>query len=239
MISIAIIDVLGLTYDGTTLEKRGLGGSESAIILMARELAKVGFNVTVFNNCIDSQSEEGVYDGVKYIDLTNINTSPQNYDVVISSRTVVPFLPEHLWSQFQYNPSAFKQIKQNAKLKIMWMHDTFCTGDHLLEDMLVRGDIDEIFTLSDFHTSYVTTCAHGRKRNFEVLKNKIYMTRNGAVAHNKEIDYSKKDPNLFVYNASVTKGMIPLVTKIWPKLKEKAPNIKLKVIGGYYRWRPA
>lgn len=237
MISIAIIDVLGLTYDGTTLEKRGLGGSESAIILMARELAKVGFNVTVFNNCIDSQSDEGVYDGVKYIDLANINASPQNYDIVISSRTVVPFLPEHLWSQFQYNPSAFKQIKQNAKLKIMWMHDTFCTGDHLLEDMLVRGDIDEIFTLSDFHTSYVTTCAHGRKRNFEVLKNKIYMTRNGAVAHNKEIDYSKKDPNLFVYNASVTKGMIPLVTKIWPKLKEKAPDIKLKVIGGYYRFR--
>ncbi|NDB80998.1 glycosyltransferase family 1 protein, partial [archaeon] len=39
---IAIFDQLGLCYDGTTLEKRGLGGSESAVILMSRELAKLG-----------------------------------------------------------------------------------------------------------------------------------------------------------------------------------------------------
>ena len=31
---IAIIDLLGLTYDGNTLSKRGLGGSESAVILI-------------------------------------------------------------------------------------------------------------------------------------------------------------------------------------------------------------
>ena len=37
MISIAIIDIIGLTYDGDTLNKRGLGGSESAVILLARE----------------------------------------------------------------------------------------------------------------------------------------------------------------------------------------------------------
>jgi hypothetical protein len=40
MITIAIIDVIGLPYDGDTLKKRGLGGSESALILLAKELAK-------------------------------------------------------------------------------------------------------------------------------------------------------------------------------------------------------
>jgi len=35
---IAIVDVLGLTYDGNTLKSYGLGGSESAIICIAKEL---------------------------------------------------------------------------------------------------------------------------------------------------------------------------------------------------------
>jgi len=59
MMKIAIIDLLGLTYDGTTLEKRGLGGSESAVILMSKELAALGFDITVYNNCIDSRAQRG------------------------------------------------------------------------------------------------------------------------------------------------------------------------------------
>ena len=48
-LKVAFIDILGLRYDGDTLTKRGLGGSESAVILMSRELCRLGFDVTVFN----------------------------------------------------------------------------------------------------------------------------------------------------------------------------------------------
>ena len=239
MLSIAIIDIIGLTYDGDTLTKRGLGGSESAVILMSKELAKIGFSVTVFNNCIDKEAAPGVYDGVTYIDHTALDTNKDYvFDVVISSRTVGPFLPVHLHQHFaDLRPDRYTTIKTNAKLKAVWMHDTFCRGDHLLEDLVVHGDIDELFTLSDFHTSYVTTCDHGKRRNFEVLKNKIFMTRNGIVNYAIEVDIFEKDPYLYVYNASVTKGMLPLVNNIWPKIKSAIPQARLKVIGGYYRFR--
>lgn len=242
MTSIAIVDIIGLTYDGSTLSKRGLGGSESAVILMSKELVKLGFDVTVFNNCIDNgNSKPGVFDGVKYIDLTLIERLPDHelaFDVVISSRTVIPFLHPALWSQFaQHGPHRFEKLKANSKFKAVWMHDTFCNGDKHLEGMLTHGDIDEVFTLSDFHTSYVTNADHGMHRMFEVLKNKVFMTRNGVVNYNNDVRVDHKDPHLFVYNASVTKGMIPLVTKIWPKFKQHAPLAKLKVIGGYYRFR--
>ena len=49
--SICFLDLIGLVYDGNTLKNRGLGGSESATILVARELAAIGFPVTVFNTC--------------------------------------------------------------------------------------------------------------------------------------------------------------------------------------------
>jgi glycosyltransferase involved in cell wall biosynthesis len=239
MISIAIIDIIGLTYDGDTLNKRGLGGSESAVILISKELAKQGFDVTVFNNCIDKEAKEGVYDNVKYIDHTRLDfPNDFKFDVVISSRTVIPFLPPHLYNQFtELKPQRYSKIKQHAKLKAMWMHDTFSRGDHLLEDMLLNKDFDEIFTLSDFQTSYVTNCDHGKKRMFEVLKNHIFITRNGIIRYKDEVDITKKDPHLYVYNASVTKGMIPLVERIWERVKQNIPQAKLKVIGGYYRFR--
>lgn len=240
MVTLAIIDVIGLTYDGNTLSKRGLGGSESAVILMSKELAALGFDVTVFNNCIDREATPGVYDGVTYRDLSSLREfNDYTFDVVISSRTVFPFLKENDYGQFmgRFDVSLFANIKKNAGYKAVWLHDTFCQGDHLLEQMMVDGDIDDLYTLSDFHTSYVTTCNHGNKRMLEVMKRKVFMTRNGAVQYPGEVDVYAKDRNLFVYNASVTKGMLPLVMNVWPIVKQIIPTAKLKIIGGYYRFR--
>jgi FkbM family methyltransferase len=228
MISLAFIDVLGLTYDDTTVERFGLGGSESAIIYAARELTKIGISVTVFNNCNDSRAQPGTYNGVRYVNLDSDEHlgTKWEFDVVIVSRSVRPF----------FEPR-FKGMLDRAKHKILWMHDTFCEGDNVLEELLVSNVIDEVFTLSDFHTSYFTSCNHGRRRNFEVLKRKIFMTRNGICRRVDEVNVDEKDPHLFVYNASATKGMVPLLNDIWPRVKERIPLSRLKVVGGYYRFR--
>ena len=223
---LAIIDPLGLCYDGSTLTHRGLGGSESAVILIARELVQLGFDVTVYNNCRDStHSAPGVYDGVRYVDNSDARTVDERYDVVMVSRTVTPFV------------SSGWPFVHRASKRILWLHDTFIEGDQIMEDLVVSGKIDHVFTLSDWHTSYILNSDHGKKRNYEVLKRKIFQTRNGAVCHIPEVDLSKKDPNLFVYNASATKGMIPLVEDIWPRIKERLPQARLTVVGGYYRFR--
>lgn len=239
--SIAILDLIGLVYDGSTLSKKGLGGSESAVILMSRELANVGFDVTVFNACNVDDAKPGVYDGVTYRPIESL-TSNENYDIMIVSRTVVPFVPEHEYEAFntatRHPCKLFEGIRKNAKYKILWMHDTFCNGDHAVEGLVVGGYIDKIFTLSDFHTTYIAGCDHGgNRRNYEVLKNKIFQTRNGMVKYFDEVDIGAKDKNLFVYNASLTKGMIPLIDHIWPRIKHHIPDAKLKVIGGYYQFR--
>jgi glycosyltransferase involved in cell wall biosynthesis len=238
MISIAFLDIIGLPYDGDTLKKRGLGGSESATILMAKELTKLGFKVTIFNNCNkDSKlAREGTYDGVQYFDNTILDyKSNFKFDIVISLRTIIPFITPNLYKQFEgYNPQRYSAITANARHKAVWMHDTFANGDLILEDLLVQGHIDEIFTLSDFHSTYVMNCDHGKRRNMEVLKHKFFQTRNGIVTYKNDVDIRKKDPHLYVFNAAFTKGMAPLVNDIWPKIKEKIPEAKLICIGGFY-----
>jgi len=217
---IAIIDTIGLTYDGNTLAKRGVGGSEAAVIFMSQALTKIGYDVTVVNNCFDEGIMPGIYNNVRHIHNETADQIEDTFDIVISSRSVFPFFPE-----------TRHKFVRTAKKRILWMHDTFCDGDIHIESLLLNGFIDEIFTLSDFHTTYVMNADHGHRRMFEVLKNKVYMTRNGT----KKYPVSgEKDPDLFVYNASVTKGLEPLLQYIWPRVKQHIPNAKLTVIGGYY-----
>ena len=239
---IAIIDIIGIPYDGTTVFKQGLGGSESAVTFVSRELAKIGFSVTVFNNCNLDHASPGVYDDVIYRPLSEL-AEEHDFDIVISSRTVIPFIEakEHArLGDGRAQPFAgmdlYNRVLSKAKMRVLWMHDTFCLGDNLIEELAVRNRITDIFTLSDWHLTYVANCDHGRRRNFEVLKRKMFITRNGVNIYNTQVDIKAKDKDLFVYNASVTKGMIPLVKQIWPHVKRHIPTAKLKVIGGYYRF---
>lgn len=236
---IAFVDTLGLCYDGTTLDKRGLGGSESAVILLSKQLAKVGFDVTVFNDCTSDDTSPGVYDGVVYRPLGEVETC-EGFDVLIGSRSVAAFASPEIrqrFKTFSYMPD-FTSIQQKSRYKVLWMHDTFCDGDDLIEHLVLEGRINEIFTLSDFHLGYVTSCDHGRKRMYEVLKRHVFQTRNGIGNMNPGwVDVLQKDPNQFVYNSSLTKGMVPLVKEIWPRVKAQLPDAKLTVIGGFYRFR--
>lgn len=238
MFTIAFIDTLGLAYDGSTLTKRGLGGSESAVILMSRELARLGFDVTVFNDCFSDDATPGTYDGVKYVPISQLELYTR-FDFVIGSRSVASFAPEEIKHQFKWAEKLpnLERVVMNSAYRILWMHDTFCDGDTLIEPFVMAGRIHEIFTLSDFHTTYITNCDHGNRRNFEVLKNRVFQTRNGIISYRDWVDIREKDPNQFVFNASISKGMIPLIERIWPRVKQQIPEAKLKVIGGYYRFR--
>jgi FkbM family methyltransferase len=240
---IAIIDIIGIPYDGSTVFKQGLGGSESAVTFVSRELARLGFDVTVFNNCNTDHAQPGVYEGVNYVPLGDL-ARDWTFDVVISSRTVIPFVDPRDYPALQDNRAMpfqdmdlFNRILSKAKQRILWMHDTFCLGDHFIEKLAISDRITDIFALSDWHLTYVTNCQHSEeRRNYEVLKRKMFITRNGARIYNDEVDITAKDRDLFVYNASVTKGMVPLVKDIWPHVKKHIPNAKLKIIGGYYRF---
>src|SRR5262249_23640703 len=77
MASIVIADIT-TRFDGTYLDTRPLGGSESSIIRLARAFAQRGHDVTVFNNC-DGPIE---HDGVKWRPLST--TPPAECDLYLS-----------------------------------------------------------------------------------------------------------------------------------------------------------
>jgi len=221
---IRIVDTVGLAYDGTTVENQGLGGSESAVIYMAESLSLLGHDVRVGCTNPNRYTE---HKGVIYEDhsIQNFRSAIEECDIFISVRSVEPF----------YARNMYARDAASSKYKVLWMHDTFCEGDASIEDMLNRGYIDTVFTLSDFHTNYFLNSNHGNPRNFEVLKDRVFQTRNGIKKHIQEPELVEKRNNSFVYNASATKGLVPLIEDIWPRVIAIVPDATLDIIGGFYR----
>lgn len=229
-IKVAILDTVGLGFNWDSIYKRSLGGSESAIVLMSKELLKIGVETTIYNNC----EEEGIFEGVRYINKNNIKTI-EEYDIFISQRSYFPFLPAKIANELkkEYHfeiPIQFRNLAKKAKWRIVWLHDITTQGEDYMEYLLANNFLDEVFTLSDYHFLYTI-----RNSNFEVIKNKFFHTRNGIVSYYPKVDISEKDKNQFIYNAVAPKGMKPLLEEVWPQVHKKIPQAKLTIIGGSYQ----
>lgn len=105
----------------------GIGGSEEAVIYLSKELALLGYDVTVFNNCGE---QAGVYDGVTYKNAIEFNCK-DNFNILVSWRS-------NIFEKDIY-----------AKKKIVWLHDI--PHLNLKDDGYKR--IDNIVVLSKFHAS--------------------------------------------------------------------------------------
>ncbi len=222
---IAIIDVFGPIYTGDTLEKRGLGGCEASVIQISRELAKMGYKIYVFNAC----EKEGRYNDVLYKKLEEVERY-SNFDIVISVRSIVPFLHNSTIEQYTrgFVLPDFSKIVETAHYKILWKLDTFVDGDLLISNLLKYRKIDKVFTLSDWHTQH--TCKH-----LNIHMEDIWQTRCGYTYYPTNLsDILDKDKDAFVYNAAAYKGLKLLLEKIWPEVKKKIPEAHLTVIGGWY-----
>jgi len=128
-------------YCGRTLEEwsypsvfTGIGGSEKAVINMAKELARQGFSVTVYNRCGDMK---GTYDGVEYLPYYFFNKK-DTFDTLI------------IWR----NPLAFDDTFK-AKRKYLWLHD-IAHPEHFNEK--IYANLDKIFFLSNWHRSNLPDC---------------------------------------------------------------------------------
>lgn len=230
---IAFLDYSTIDYNYHTLESSGLGGSETAVVNMAKLLSK-DYNVFVFNNT----SKKGLIDGVYYFnykDTSDIDYQYQYFDILISVRSVLPFISMNyvmeIWEKYQFNYEYVFALIKNSRYKILWAHDTISQGEEYLKIALENGLLHKVFVLSDYQYNLYLN----KDEDFaSYFKRDFFRTRNGISKINKA-ELSLKDPNLFVFTSAYVKGMRALLEDIWPQLKKEIPDAKLKIVGGSYK----
>lgn len=155
------------TWGPDTLDK-GMGGSEEAVVYLSRELAKIGWKVTVYNEReeeyvdrlygIETKSyEKDFSDERKFPYKRGDQTINRDYKKQSLQSVRVTYKPWTLfnpWDEFDVfvawrMPSYCKDIK--ARLKVVDMHDVPQGYGSLTKDTL--KDIDKVMFKSNYHAS--------------------------------------------------------------------------------------
>lgn len=195
-----------MRFDGNSINERPVGGMETSLIYMARELARLGWDVKVFNHC----ERPGIYDGVAYVPVEEINTYKATHetDVFISVRYLDPF-----------------NADLNSKLRILWTGDAF--DQPFLKDLHDRtivNNIDKIFAKSRWHAQ---TLAH----TFNIRPEKFYVTRNGINLENFRANGIKRKKGKIVYSSTPFRGLDVLLDT-FPRIRSQVPYAELFVFSG-------
>lgn len=106
---------------------KGIGGSEEAVIYLSKELTKLGYKVTVFNDCAEMS---GTYDGVEYLPWQAMSLNDK-FNIMISWRG-----------------HDLRDVK--AEKKFVWLHDVPNHNTFTVESI---KHIDKILVLSNYHRS--------------------------------------------------------------------------------------
>lgn len=156
----------------------------------------------------NSCGSEGIYNGVHYIDYRKFKNL--KCDILIVSRQAC-FLDD--------------QFKIDAKAKFLWVHDLLPQG--LTSKLLLRAD--RILALSQFHKNFILS-------NYKHIDpDKIIVTRNGIELSLFDTDQVTKNPYKAICFSSPDR-YLPVLLKIWPRIRQAVPQAELTVAYGFKNW---
>ncbi len=198
-----VIYTEGLPFDGSTPFERSLGGSESAVVFMARALARRGHRLRVFCN----RPRPGEYDGVTYEDV------PEFADFLATGTCDVFVCCRHLRGLI---------APVRSRVNVVWNHDivTKQTAQYVTSLMF---KVDRLFVLSEFHRQQF-------QRHLDVPEDRYVVTRNGVDLDlvDQATKGVERDPDRVIYTSRPERGLDVLLT-IWPELKRRRPRLKLAI----------
>uniref|UniRef100_A0A6C0KWN6 Glycosyltransferase 2-like domain-containing protein n=1 Tax=viral metagenome TaxID=1070528 RepID=A0A6C0KWN6_9ZZZZ len=208
-------------WSGSTILTKGVGGSETYIIEMARHIQRQGhFQVMVFCNC----EEEEEFEGVHYINLSLY------FDFIR-----VKYVHTCIISRFsEYYPAT---ILSNVDNIYMVAHDLTLTGLVIP----IHNKLRKIFCLTEWHVSYFT-------EQFPILKdylvpfyygiNPLFLDSIESTENIMQIEDSikmeitekapEKIKNKFIYSSFPNRGLLQLL-QMWPQILEAHPDATLDI----------
>lgn len=189
-------------WSGADILVKGVGGSETYIIEMARHIQKHGqYKVIVFCNTLNQ--EHTIFEDVEYIHLSKFHTFIKN---TIVSECIISRYSEYI-------PVAIHGLAENIHLVL---HDLGPTGLVIP----IHPKLKNIFCLSEWHVQYFLT-------NFPQFKD-ITVPFYYGIDTTKFDKPVIKTPYKFIYSSFPNRGLYQLL-QMWSTIIHKYPNANLHI----------
>jgi glycosyltransferase involved in cell wall biosynthesis len=192
-----------------TLERDGMGGSETMAWEMSKRLAKLGHQVAVYGHCDGA----AVYKGVSWFDSSLFaEHAHHERDVLIVSRQ-----------------AAAVTLPHSAAARVLWVHDVH-VGPDFTPDIAIKYDF--IWCLSNWHREFfLHTYPWLPPRKVEVTRNGIDPDR----FRRSDERAVPRNPHRAIYSSSPDRGLAEAVAA-WPAVRARVPDAELHCYYGFDNW---
>ncbi len=197
-------------FYSTILDQRPLGGTETAVIRVTDELAKMGHEVYIFQEMELPPNVNPA--GPHYISVREF-VNIDHFDAVIVIRGFLEL--------FQ---------KWKAKKHFLWMSDSYKSlKTYGLGDKRIADHLDGLFLLSQWHVDTLCQSSGFPKDKTWIVNNGIYPDYFAGT--------EKRHPKRLIYSSAPDRGLIYL-PRIYEALKRRHPDLELHVFSSldkYYQ----
>lgn len=199
-----------MPFGPETLEHKSLGGSETAQLMLGKELKKLGHLVTQFTRLPEESEPDHIVSGhigedeVRYVDIDAYPTfiTSTACDLLICSRQI-----------------DLAHLAHQAKKCVFWMHDLATHNFAVPSIAQASWSINEIWCVSEFHRQQVNEIT-----GYPI--DRIRVVRNGCIEIQQKDVVERVEGQLF-YCARPERGLINLVRE--GGIMEHLPDFTLKV----------
>ena len=198
-----IIHCGGMPFDGETIYKSSLGGSETAAYYMAKELVRKGHRVIVYTNMT---GEDRKIEGVEYKSagpITERTPLGVNFTEYASTQ-------KHDVCIIQRHPMAFN-FPVASRVNLLWLHDLalYRTKVQMIQHL---WNIDNIMVVSEYHKEQVVEVYGFNPDNVIVTRNGVDLTLfANEIPDEAKVDPESEDQFRMIYTSRPERGLENLV----------------------------
>src|SRR5215472_2067478 len=208
---IAFLDMINWDYTPLTPLERPLGGSQSAAVYLARELAARGHTVTLFNNTTHPGTYAGIAcpglasgiapDRINGFDVAVVMNSASGLHIRAAGAT----LPLALWSQHAADQPAVKPLA-SAEERLAW---------------------DKFFLVSQWQADAYTAAFGIRPERITVMRNAVPPPFQ-ALERRRPPFFRSGAPPVLAYTSTPFRGLVALLTA-FPTIRSAVPDCRLRI----------
>lgn len=204
-----VIAAGGMPFGPNTLTHKSLGGSETAVLMLAKQLRQKGHYVTVFCQLPEQGQPDFVHngeeceDGVRWVHINNFQNfaSATQIDLLIASRD-----------------PRLVAVPSQAKKKVLWCHDIATHRGLGLALDQIGWAFDEIWAVSKWYAKQIHKVTGYPKKRIKVVTNGIVPV---------ETIPAPRSEYQLVYAARPERGLVNLIRE--GGIMERLPEYELKV----------